>query len=58
MYFFADISLMTGGYPSYEDYIVGFRVSEVPEPATMSLLVLGGLGMLMRRRVAPRTVRP
>ena len=28
----------------------GFRVSEVPEPATMSLLALGGLGMLMRRR--------
>jgi len=41
-----------------EDGNIGFRVSEVPEPAMMSLLALGGLGMLMRRRVAPRTDRP
>jgi formylglycine-generating enzyme required for sulfatase activity len=45
-------------YPSLEYFVIGFRVSEVPEPATMSLLALGGLGMLMRRRVAPRTDRP
>jgi len=38
------------GYPAGGFYNIGFRVSEVPEPATMSLLVLGGLGMLMRRR--------
>jgi formylglycine-generating enzyme required for sulfatase activity len=43
-----------GWYPTYEDGNVGFRVSEVPEPATMSLLALGGLGMLMRRRASRR----
>ena len=42
------------GYPAGGDFAVGFRVSEVPEPATMSLLALGGLGMLMRRRAAGR----
>jgi formylglycine-generating enzyme required for sulfatase activity len=36
--------------PTSESELIGFRVSEVPEPATMSLLALGGLGMLMRRR--------
>jgi len=36
--------------PTGEIGNVGFRVSAVPEPATMSLLALGGLGMLMRRR--------
>jgi formylglycine-generating enzyme required for sulfatase activity len=29
---------------------IGFRVSEVPEPATLSLLALGGLSVLGRRR--------
>jgi hypothetical protein len=38
------------GIPTDEGSDIGFRVSEVPEPATMALLALGGIGMLMRRR--------
>jgi len=41
-----------GESPSYEGDSVGFRVSEVPEPATMSLLAFGGLVLLYRRRGA------
>ena len=36
--------------PTNEVEIVGFRVSQVPEPATMSLLALGGLVLLRGRR--------
>ncbi|MCX5685548.1 MAG: PEP-CTERM sorting domain-containing protein, partial [Planctomycetota bacterium] len=39
-----------GTSPASEGGSVGFRVSEVPEPATMSLLALGGLMALRRRR--------
>jgi len=37
--------------PTYEDYTfgLGFRVSEVPEPASMAMLVLGALGICRRR---------
>ena len=40
--------------PTAEDYEVGFRVSEVPEPATMAILMLGGVGILRRRKCVRR----
>ena len=36
--------------PTVEFGFIGFRVSQVPEPATLALLVLGGLVALRRRR--------
>jgi formylglycine-generating enzyme len=36
------------GYPDSEFYAVGFRVAEIPEPATILLLTLGGL--LLRKK--------
>jgi len=36
-------------YPAFEDVNIGFRVSEVPEPASIAILALGGIGMLVRR---------
>ncbi len=40
--------------PSIEDYSRGFRVSYVPEPASVGLLSLGFIGLLVRRRGAGR----
>ena len=48
-----DILLVSSRFvssPTIEAYNVGFRVSEVPEPATMAILMLGGIGILRRRK--------
>ena len=43
------------GSPYDESYCFGFRVaSEVPEPATLSLLALGGVALLRKRRGSGR----
>jgi len=36
--------------PTREDGTIGFRVVQVPEPATLSLLTLGGLALVRRRK--------
>jgi len=40
----------SSGYPTTENDFLGFRVVEIPEPATMVVLALGGIGMLVRRK--------
>ena len=53
-YFGLDVTLHASSrysyYPTDESYRIGFRVSEVPEPATMAILMLGGIGILRRRK--------
>ena len=45
------LASMRGDYdPAFEYSHFGFRVSQVPEPASMAVLVLGGIGLLRRRR--------
>ena len=36
--------------PTNESFHFGFRVAQVPEPATLSLLTLGGLALVRRRK--------
>ncbi len=43
-------SLRTYANPSWESFAHGFRVARIPEPATMVMLVLVGVGVLRRRR--------
>jgi formylglycine-generating enzyme len=43
------VSSRGANIPSYEDYSLGFRVVQVPEPVTLVLLALGGM-VVMRRR--------
>ncbi|MFA6134059.1 MAG: SUMF1/EgtB/PvdO family nonheme iron enzyme [Phycisphaerae bacterium] len=44
------ITKRDGKPTTWEESKSGFRIVEIPEPATMSLLVLGGLAMLRRRK--------
>jgi formylglycine-generating enzyme required for sulfatase activity len=43
-------SARNGISPTAESFTIGFRVAYVPEPATLSLLAVGGLMALARRR--------
>jgi len=36
--------------PAYDSGRIGFRVSQAPEPGTMVILMLGGMGILTRRK--------
>jgi formylglycine-generating enzyme required for sulfatase activity len=40
----------SNSFPEFESNGLGFRVSQVPEPASIGVLALCGIGMLVRRR--------
>jgi len=46
-----DLSVNVRSYngPTTESYNIGFRVAQVPEPATLTMLALGGLAILRKR---------
>jgi formylglycine-generating enzyme required for sulfatase activity len=53
--FIGDDSLLHASHrdsdpPAFEANSIGFRVVEVPEPATAGLFLIGGLALLPRRR--------
>ena len=55
--FFLHAAGRGSGTPTWKLSYIGFRVVEVPEPGTLSLLALGGLAVLRRRkRTGPRGV--
>jgi hypothetical protein len=39
-----------GAYPAADTYNIGLRVASVPEPSSLSMLVLGGVVVVLRRR--------
>jgi len=45
-----DVDEIELGSPAYRLGLSGFQIQAVPEPATMALLGLGGLGLIRRRR--------
>ncbi len=47
---FASVTGLDGDYTVVYDYNGGTEIALVPEPATMSLLALGGIAMLKRRK--------
>jgi formylglycine-generating enzyme required for sulfatase activity len=48
--YYLHASYRSGDIATGESSVLGFRVVQVPEPATLSLLALGGLAMIRRRR--------
>ncbi len=43
-------SSRNSGSPAHENRYIGFRVSQVPEPATVVMLALAGVGIIRRRK--------
>lgn len=55
--YLSDYGQLNSGYHAHNDLVyndshIGFRVSQVPEPASITLLALGVIGVLVRQRRA------